>query len=85
MQVFLRIEIFNNTTVQSLFDGRAERSHFLLLIFQKPKARTHHLAGVVITPAHDACLNEFLEMRSKCDGCRFHTNAIYRSKVTNIS
>ena len=84
LQVFLRIEIFYNTTFHSIFDGRAERSQSLFPVFQKAKAGAHYLAGIVIAPAQDACLDEFLEMRPKCYGCRFQ-NIIYKGKVTNIS
>ena len=54
LQVLLRIEIIYYSTVDPLLDGRAERGHFLFLIFQKAKTRTNDLAGVVVTPAHDA-------------------------------
>lgn len=66
-QIILRIEILNYATVQSLIDGRTERGHLLLPVFQEPEAATDNFAGIVVTPAFDACLDKLFEMRTQCD------------------
>lgn len=67
------VEIFYETTVHPFFNGGAKREHSLFLFLQETEAGANNLTGVVVAATQDACLYKFLEMRTQCNGCRFHT------------
>jgi len=81
LQELLRVEIFYDATVQTIFDGSTKRKNLLLLFFQEAETGTNHFAGVVVTPARDTGLNEIFEMRTKGNGCRFHTQHVNATKL----
>lgn len=64
LKVCIRVEILDDTTIQSFLNGVTQSGHLLLLVLKKAQTRPNNFAGVVIPARKDARLNKLLKMRT---------------------
>ena len=58
-------------------DGSFQLRQTAFVLLQKPQAGPNNLAGIVITPLCDFCLDEILEINPEGYRCRFHNHAVF--------
>ncbi len=66
-----RIESFGHAAVDSFADGGFQLRQTAFVFLQKPQTGPNNLAGIVITPLCDFCLDEILEINPEGYRCRF--------------
>ena len=63
LQVGLEVKVFDIPAGFTFLNGSTESCYLLLILFQPPKPGTNHLAGIRVTAAKNAGLDEFVKMR----------------------
>ena len=81
--MILRVESFGHAAVDSLADGSFQLRQTAFVLLQKPQAGPNNLAGIVITPLCDFCLDEILEITPRATDVVFIVVQSLR-KITNI-
>ena len=76
-QMLLRVESFGHAAVDSLADGSFQLRQTAFVLLQKPQAGPNNLAGIVITPLCDFCLDEILEINTEGSRCRFLSCSVF--------
>ena len=76
-QMLFRIEFLGYTAVDSFADRSFQLRQTALVLLQKPQAGPNNLAGIVITPLCDFCLDEILKINPEGYRCRFHNHAVF--------